>query len=686
MSDTELTAKLAKAFEAALNVQSNEDQSLRREFVQRWWREKDNGHFFLFKRNIRATNMQYAELISLLNLYSGGESPRSRRLRFLTYEQAGRFISGLCADMRGAMTKGVSTADIAQELAHSFIEFFSQAALIDPFACSCTVALPPSVSVDLAAICAESGFIHSCGKAFFQRPLERARIDELVEDLSQYLDANPAHKKRLFAVFSHEDFTPFERKTSDLRDGLDEIKLYIDKVHLGDISLVDAVEQLREEFGDALYFALPGDYRHTHLSARHSEDLASDSTIWLIGERSFTADPRLERNPTHLVCYEQLFRNANPMLLFEEEMPAWLGPVTMPHSLAAAMINLTRRGQPQTSEVTLADPFAGSGTLILEALKFGNVTAAASDILPGSTLAIDLNRRFFSLSRDELSRLATDLRRFVERLENKDVGRLSRVLQANNTDKSFPLRTVTTATLANVNWTETIVRYLAFRAGLRPADISGRTYNERRVNQFIREVGDLLERLDKFITIREAQEGAQATETSELIDGNQLFEIIPALEDGYSKAVTLRSEVLAQSGDRVRLKSSPIKDVSLAEAQAIICDPPYGFNTDEDRSSLLSVYRTLVDRIVDAVPESGKLQVVLCLPDFAFTGRSMASFTRAAVVSQMLGAAATARDIRLHMVNPALEDMIRDFGRVYYWESNRALRRRILHFDLSRKE
>lgn len=345
MTNTKLKAKLAEAFKAALDVQPNEDQSLSREFVKHWWREFDNGYFFLFKRNIRATNMQYAELVSLLRLHSHGIAPRGGQLSLLTYEQAATFISGICTDMRDEITLGTSPEEIANELADAFIELFEQAALIEPFACSCTVSLPPPVDIDLAAICAESGFIHSCGKAFFQRPLQRARLEELVEDLSRYLDVNPVEKRRLFAVFSHEDFTPFERRTSDLRDGLDEIKLYVDKVHLGNIAMTTAVERLRVEFADRLYFALPGDYRSTHLGPRHSEGLADDSTIWLIGERAFVTDPRLERNPTHLICYEQLYRNANPMLLFEEEMPAWLGPVTLPHSLAASMINVARSRQ-----------------------------------------------------------------------------------------------------------------------------------------------------------------------------------------------------------------------------------------------------------------------------------------------------------------------------------------------------
>lgn len=681
MPDIDLTTKLANAFEAALDAQPNEDQSLRREFVQRWWREHDNGYFFLFKRNIRATNMQYAELVSLLNLHSLGEANRSDRLRLLTYEQAGSFISGICADMRDAIADDTSSKEIAKELADGFIEFFSQAALVDPFACSCTVSLPPATSLDLAAICADSGFIHSCGKVFFQRPLQRANYEELVEDLSRYLDNNPMTRKRLFAVFNHEDFTPFERRTSDLRDGLDEIKLYVDKVHLGNIALTVAVDQLRMEFEEQLYFALPGDYRSTHLGPRHSENLADDSTIWLIGERSFATDPRLERNPTHLICYEQLYRNANPMLLFEEEMPAWLGPVTLPHSLAASMINIARSRQSGERKMTIADPFAGSGTLILEALKFDNVETSASDILPGSVPAIALNRRFFSLSGAELSQLASDLRRLKERLVNRDVGRLVRALQTNSVDETFPLRSQTDLS-ADINW-ELIVRYLAFRVGLGPADINTNSYDERQVNHFVREVEDLLERLDKFITIREAQEGAQATGTSQPIDGNDLFEVIPALEDGYSRAVTMRSDALLQSGARMQATHSPIKDVSLVGAQAIVCDPPYGFNTDEDRRSLLSVYRTLADRIVEAAAESGKLQAVLCLPDFAFTGRSMASFTRAGVVTRLLDASAAARDVDIFPIQPGLENILGNFGRVYYWESNRALRRRILHLEFS---
>lgn len=678
-----LKATLSEAFSAALTASSANDQSFLRTFIQRWWRGESNGYFFLFKKNIRATNMQYAELLNLLKIHWKDAERNGSDLNFFTYDQADEFISGLCRDMRGLIEQSDDIPGIADSLADTFIVLLSRTALIDPFSCSCAVALPPGTTLNLAAVIAESGFIHSCGNAIFQRPINQLRIEDFILEMRNYLRDNVSVDRRLFSVFSHEDFTPYESGTSEFRDGLDEVKLYVDKTHVDNRPLPEAIEILRREFDAELYFAFPGDYRITHLGARQSERLDRNSTFWVIGERSFHADPRLERNPTYLVCYEQIYRNSNATLLFEEEMPGWLGPVTLPHSLAAAMFNVARRQGLTDEHVAVADPFAGAGTVALQALKFANVNMRASDILPESPFAIEFNRLFFDLTSDKLGRMVSDLWRLKGRLEKGEVGSLVRTLGADLGATELPSDGAPPE--SEIQWTAVALKYLAFKVGLTGAQSQARSTDSRLIARLAFEIGDLLQRTEKFITIREAQDHARSLGGIESVEGNDLFEVIPTLDDvGFSKSVTLRPGAAKEAGSRIQTKCADIANNSLAGINVLICDPPYGFNTDEDPILLLSVYSSLARKVVEATPENGQIELVICLPDVAFTGRTVASFTRAGVVSGLLHAVAGTGGVKLEVIRSELSNVIGQFGEKYYWESHRALRRQVLHFKLTR--
>jgi hypothetical protein len=90
----------------------------------------------------------------------------------------------------------------------------------------------------------------------------------------------------------------------------------------------------------------------------------------------------------------------------------------------------------------------------------------------------------------------------------------------------------------------------------------------------------------------------------------------------------------------------------------------------------------MIPSLIRALRPGG--QLVLCLPDLSLNGRKMFFFAnKDLVVQQVLRAA---EDLGLHVSVPgfSVPEPVRLFRPPYYWESERALRRAILHFRFER--
>ncbi len=115
----------------------------------------------------------------------------------------------------------------------------------------------------------------------------------------------------------------------------------------------------------------------------------------------------------------------------------------------------------------------------------------------------------------------------------------------------------------------------------------------------------------------------------------------------------------------------------------IVTDPPYGFNTNEDPTELAKLYAEMIPTLVNALQEEG--QLVLALPDWSHTGRQILAFTYKNFVTHQVLLAADRRGWEvIRSAAPATRE--RDLFRApFYWESDRALRRAILHFRFRKK-
>jgi len=108
----------------------------------------------------------------------------------------------------------------------------------------------------------------------------------------------------------------------------------------------------------------------------------------------------------------------------------------------------------------------------------------------------------------------------------------------------------------------------------------------------------------------------------------------------------------------------------------IICDPPYGFNTNEDDDCLVDLYSVFLDKAIESLRPHG--QLIICLPAESYTGRDLHYCTRSDIVSRQIITKAHKQGRLVY--RPAQSFPISSLSPPYYWESERALRRTILHF------
>jgi predicted RNA methylase len=127
--------------------------------------------------------------------------------------------------------------------------------------------------------------------------------------------------------------------------------------------------------------------------------------------------------------------------------------------------------------------------------------------------------------------------------------------------------------------------------------------------------------------------------------------------------------------------SAPLLEGFRGKVDAIITDPPYGFNTvDGGLAEMRNLFGAIIPGCVDALKSNG--QLILVLPAFARNGRQIPFFeTRGALVRQIIAAGDKLgrRFKRIVETVPGPRDL---FEMPMYWKSATVLERRILRFML----
>jgi len=571
-----------------------------------------------------------------------------------------------------------------------YAEVLRHTILLDVFHGSCSVFFPPHLSLDLFQVCSESGYIHSCGRNVYARELAIADDKDFVKAFAAHVEQYHAKEKVFLTVYSHEDFSVNDRDhASYLRGGLDDVKIYAEKYYVGQRSLVSLLQNLQQKYRSKVVLADPDPKEHRH--QRKKQEVSCDSTYWLIVDRlaGLTGSCPTERQ--FLICYEQLFKNENPVHLFDENKPAWVAHTTIPPLLAGAMINITRPSWQSEGEINIYDPFSGTGTTVLEGLKFDRVRFTCNDKSPIAAALLKDNMLFFSFAQEELAEtlryldlLSSPECREYHKSHSARTDKPSPYLQAMDLyeklpessfseDQWFDVSAEIAKTLNKWGFQIRLRFYLALRTRLRHAGAFKRN-TEGWISAYVREAKILRLQTQWLADLR------TRTKTNSRNDG--------LLESSaeYSKGCTLSPAIFdkrALQNGKVRIISKDSTTTTRQKFDVIVTDPPYGFNNEIGSLELAKLLTETLDVLLSDLKDNS--QLVMALPDRSHSGRRIPLFaTRTWVIHQVI---AKAQEHGFEALTPAciLPSHGLLFQPPYYWNSEKALKRSVLHFQFRKK-
>ncbi|RNC64261.1 MAG: hypothetical protein ED859_18620 [Desulfuromonadales bacterium] len=552
---------------------------------------------------------------------------------------------------------------------------------------SSAVFIPKGISLDLNKVVFDSGYIHSAGRSIFIRNIKKAKKNEFFDSLDIHLSRNTVSGDEIpFIVYAHEDFSGHDKDSYELIDrGIEQCKIYVEKMSMGSHRLSSILNEMQTvKYKDKLLIPKAGSYLIHH-------NFRKGRTIWLISDRSLSGGQISNAGTIrYYICYEQLLKNDSPFFFFDENKPAWKSHTTLPHSLTAALINATR---PIVSGGVICDPFAGTGTTWLEIKRLQlNNKIICSDLSPAASILHSDNICFFNMSSSELSSLVDQLKACC----SSDVSAINMQHELfpeiktstpyfialslldklkeeqQDEDQEYFLSNTFVDQLTTTNFLTRIIFYIALRAELR---FQG-GFKRKSVDfasAFKKSLNKLVDQIDMLILLRNEIETSNIdvnTECSYLtITGTYSNKLIP---------VFLLDE-LSQLKKCIELEVKPSVDARQLEPNSIdliICDPPYGFNTNEEDGGLAQLYSEFIAKAIAALRPNG--QLILCLPAESYTGRDLPYCTRSDIISRQIQIKAHEQGRLVYQTSKSLPHS--SLAPPYYWESERALRRTILHY------
>ncbi|MCA0363603.1 MAG: hypothetical protein LCH67_06135 [Bacteroidetes bacterium] len=646
-------------------------------FFDKWYRQNGTPLFFLFKKNLSVTNTQYNELFSLLNFYREEDSP------IILFHSTVHLRTAI-TDLMNIVLEDYSPFDNKriQDFAIKNIDIFISSAPVDMFFGSCSVFLPIGLSSKIDKVIHDSGYIHSGGKSIYIRNIKKARKNEFLENLKNYLLQNDSTNKIPFVVYSHEDFSNYDSSSSEyINKGIESLKIYVEKMDMGRTKLPNLLNEIASDLlcKEKLILPDPGNYKTKH-------SFESDKTIWLISDRSISSTTLNNSGQNRFyILYEQVYKNGSPFFFFDENKPGWKSHTTMPHSLTAALLNIAKS---QLVEGPICDPFGGTGTTWFEAKRIGlNNEIVCSDLNILTHILIEDNLSFFCKDFKELLEIKKEIEHisnFFEnpqtsfnfssnlKIESHKVYMLFEELKNNESNKNnfyeFDFDNDFLTKFKGINFEERILFYLIMKSYLRYySAFSRKSMNfekafEKSKNDFLKQIGDLIDLKQKC-------------KDSFLKNENH----ITTFQSHYSLKITS-----SLFNDKNNFDNLPNEIFSLKNAtdleenfySLILCDPPYGFNTIEDENSLVDLYNDFIFRAIKSLKPFG--QLIICLPGESYTGKELPYCTKSNLISRKIMIVAESLGRVIISRSKSIPNL--NLNPPYYWEADKALKRTILHF------
>jgi len=665
-------------------------------FFPIWFRERGTPYFFLFKKNLSITNIQYPELLSLIRQHKTYKSSR-QPVGEVAFHTTAAFTSTLSNIVQPILDSASYTSEYLAEVVAIYWPIVENAIVVDQFFTSCAIFLPPSLDMDIRTICAESGYVHSCGYSLFVRKISKAAQRDLYDSIDRHLEKYPTYRGQLqFIPFTIEDFGTDKEIAyikDAVQDGLEGVKLRVGKLHMKDnLSLVEVLRDMELRYKNSLIFHGPGNYKEKHPKS-------SDSTLWLICDKSTNrTNTVVPGRDGYYLCYHQLYYNDSPFHAFDENKPAWLAHTTIPHTLLGAMLNITKPWN-RGGATVVSDPFGGTGTTWLEAQKYHTARCISSDINLLFPVLVSDNITFFAMPKERLheaiaallelrnhvrtaaSQSTTVVQTFLAGID--ETGALLSYKQAVEIITklrgkrkppflSFDFPQDIAEEIKQLSYFGRLIFYVALRAELRFQSDYVRGAKEW-TTAFVDSADYLLEEMTAHLAWCERAAGEKGT-----------VGLFSMFTGHYSMACGIRYSCLLRAQESALASSN---DIRVADARTlkpgscdvIATDPPYGVNTFENIMSLCRLYSEAIEVFVRALRNDGHL--VLCLPMESLSGVQLPVCTASPVVTAQVLRTAELQGREAYI--PARSSLPITLP-PYYWNSN-AITRGILHFRIRDK-
>lgn len=393
--------------------------------------EASGSQYILFYKNLSVTDISDAELFALLRINSQLRDPGAEAhveaengANFLSDEQYTNYIGSLFKSILPA-ERPADLNQVIENTADAITQFHGailrNTISIDRFYTSSLIHIPRSLKVNMRAVVAQSGYIQSAGYSIYARRAEKADQIDIEKNIQEFLIAYPVGRY-YFIPFAHEIFAPYQNKdiSVSIRNGLDGVQFQLRKQYVSGQPVNDIIRGLAVTLSHRIHFAKGG--MNYNLEKNDAEVELSMTMFMLYDNR-----PVLTSEGTYapsvgnyLIIYAQYQANGSQFITFKERKPAWVGPITLPHTLSASMINITREGVDTDVDRSplIVDPFCGTGTSLIDAaVRFEGARIVGFDRNPAMPCVVRDNLSFFALSTAQFNDLKTEITDIVKALE-----------------------------------------------------------------------------------------------------------------------------------------------------------------------------------------------------------------------------------------------------------------------------
>jgi hypothetical protein len=519
----------------------------------------------------------------------------------------------------------------------------------------------------LYRIMKRASYVTSCGPLISTPQLDRATVDTVRDELRDYISNNGINSFEL-SFFTLDKYI-------DKAGALSGLLIDQKRSFLCELPFTHAMREILDWNG-------PGDIIHDGVS-----DV--DARIWVhkdIYEEEISKLPWIypeKGDELYLVIYQPMYRMRNALHALDETRelkPYWKGIDTTPHKLMGAMLNFAQVDSGQT----ILEPFAHTGTLLLEAARFDLGKVLYNDKF--ETIGAKDNLSFLVSPPEKILRIVDELKDItdVNKGENstptyRDIRNIALQSIKWENNEAYPQVMDVERLFTNHEWlgdaTTRLFYYIVRRFFIEnrcgSLDPNG-TSRRMGYGRFTTEE-EILTALGEFMRNSIARFEEYANLRLRIGEERMRRGI---MDIGYSPTDRNIFQYLVDGNDVNIMKDGlPIKQNTI---DAIITDPPYGYGSIEEQNEIQFLYRKFFEEAYRVLKPEGR--IVICVLDKVRTGKDVVANVMTAGVIDLANTVAKERGVMF--LTESIKAFSGDDLLLSYWKAKHKLNRGILSFQV----